>query len=210
MKRRAKKGETPKMVTYHDAHHLRDAHKDTPIQIENETIRDILARSRQYLLRTRKYPDELKVLALTLRTSGYTYEKMTEITGVSEPTLVDWVKNPSFDTIELKNIADGIKERLSSRLLINANQSFNAAMTDEKIAKASYLQLVVGGSTMIDKARLLNNESTENIAMISKKVMEYDSKRADLNDEILDSQAEIMALEKKLDTGEPVDNLVDN
>lgn len=169
-----------------------------PIQIENETVKDILTRSRAYLNQHRKYPDEMKVLALTLRSAGYTIDKISRITGVAPPTIHDWINDPAFDSVALAELSEGVKDRMANRLYINANTAFSCAMTDEKLKGASFLQLVTGASIMIDKARLLKGESTENISMMSKKIVEVASQRENVSREIMDSEAEIAKLEAEI------------
>ncbi len=168
----------------------------TPVQIEDETVRDILKRARERFGKVGKHPDELKVLALTLRSANYSYDKISAIIGIGKTTVSDWIRRPSFDNVGLSELANGIKERMASQLYINSNQVFNAAMEDDKIDKASHLQLVTSGSIMIDKARLMEGKSTENISMMYQRSDNFDDRKEEITNEILDIEAEIITLEK--------------
>ena len=128
---------------------------DTPMQIEDETIRDILHRSRDHYTKTRKYPDELKVLALSLRSAGYKIETIGHICGAAKSTVELWLRNPKFDAVNLAKVAQDIKDNLADRLVINANTAFNAAMDEEKVDKAGMRDCTTSGAIMLDKALLL-------------------------------------------------------
>ncbi len=58
---------------------------------------------------------------------------------------------------------DEVTRKLQTGALELAKKSFIHA--EEKLPEASYYQAIVGGSILIDKARLLGNESTENLAV---------------------------------------------
>ena len=58
---------------------------------------------------------------------------------------------------------DDVTRKLQTGALALATKSFLHA--EEQLPKASYYQAIVGGSILIDKARLLGNESTENLAV---------------------------------------------
>ena len=168
------------------------------IQIEDETVRDILTRSKEFYNKKRKYPDELKILAITLRSAGYNLKQIAGIIGASHNRIGEWCHSPHLDNHDLSRLADGIKERMSSHLLINSQTSFSAAMKDEKLEKASYLQLVTGGSIMIDKHRLLNEQSSSIVEHIYIKKDELGDKRTELNGEIIDIEADIAQIENEL------------
>jgi len=58
---------------------------------------------------------------------------------------------------------DDVTRKLQTGALELAKKSFIHA--ESKLTEASYYQAIVGGSILIDKARLLGNESTENLAV---------------------------------------------
>jgi len=58
---------------------------------------------------------------------------------------------------------DDVTRKLQTGALALATKSFLHA--EEQLPKANYYQAIVGGSILIDKARLLGNESTENLAV---------------------------------------------
>lgn len=180
------------------------------VQLEDETVREIVKRSRVLYKELRRWPDEIKVLAIVLRTSGYTISHISAILGVSETCIVDWSKRPTFDSVSLQEVSQGIKDSLAPKLIMNANLCFEMAMNDDKLKKASTLQLVTAASIMVDKARLLSNESTENIAVYHKRITDTVRKRDDLGKSVLEQEVEMAAIEAEMRTLQEAQDSVDN
>ena len=144
-----------------------------------------------------KYSDEIKIQALALRANNLSYPKISDLTGVPQGTLFQWCKYDTFSdefNDAVSEVAEKINKGFKDRLIANANRSFISAMSEEKMEKASYWDLVRGGATMIDKARLLGGESTENVAHLSKKVVESKGKDSNLDADITKIDAEIAML----------------
>lgn len=171
----------------------------SPVTIDEWSIKELLERSKHMYSKVGKYPDEIKILALSLRQLTYSWVQIASICGTSPDTVQDWYYNPKFDTFELKKLSDAVKERLSDRLYLNSNTLMNHAMKDEKLAKANLQQLTWAMGVMIDKARLLENKSTENVSHIHSKAEGYNSKRETLRNEMLEAQAELNTLKEKSD-----------
>jgi len=130
--------------------------------------------------------NEIKILALTLYSTGYSMQQIADTCNVSKASVHSWIHNCEnlLDNDSLFEVSDQLKENLSKKLYINANKSFVSAMDDNKIEKSSTLQLVTAGSIMIDKARLLDGQSTENVAHLYKRSEKAKSKVEALNNEI--------------------------
>lgn len=99
--------------------------------------------------------------------AGYPASQAGEMVGVAPRTAQDIVRchgqwgevaeKPVFARLRAEQ--NQILEALARKMA--ADSWVKAA---EKIDKASYYQLVMGGAIMLDKARLLAGESTENVA----------------------------------------------
>ena len=146
----------------------------------------------------KKYRDELKIFTNTLKEIGYSTREIADICNVSQPSVVSWINNPDFnvdliDDENLTELSDRTKDRFSRTLRINAARSFSKAMTEDKMNSASHLQLVTAGGIMLDKARLLDGESTDNINFMYKK-------KEKLAENIIDVEHEIAALERDINS----------
>lgn len=164
------------------------------VGLEDKTIRELLDRTKHYFNEVSKYPDEIKCLALSLRSSGYKLGQISQIIGAQPNTIHDWLNNPKFDSVRLRELAENLKDQLADRFIIGASTSLSTAMTDEKLEKASYYQLVMGSAVMTDKARLLSGESTENYSVMSKKVIDVTTRRSKADQEMDGLEAEILRL----------------
>lgn len=128
---------------------------------------------------------------MSMRENGSSRREIAEKLGISKSTVHAFICQSKLDDISHNDLASKVKARMASDMILNANSLFDEAMTDEKIEKASTLQLVTAGSILVDKARLLAGESTENISVRVKHVNETDS-------ELKSIREEIMRLEKGL------------
>jgi hypothetical protein len=109
--------------------------------------------------------DPLKAAqVMELAEAGYTVSRAAQITGIPRPTASDIVNRhgrwgevadrPVF--IKLRHEQNSTIEALARKM---AADSFVKA--ESKMSDASYYQLVVGGSILLDKARLLAGEPTQ-------------------------------------------------
>jgi hypothetical protein len=100
------------------------------------------------------------IQAKTLLDEGKTYAQVTAATGLSSKTIAAIVSgrieiSPSWIT--------SVKKFESQKLTVLAHQ-FLDAITPEKISACSVPQLVTSAAIVIDKRRLIDGESTSNIA----------------------------------------------
>lgn len=136
-----------------------------------------------------EYSDTIKATALALVSQGYSYRQAADEVGVrSHNTIREWVarnvEDKGFlDDFGLHDLASQIKKRMSNRLYTQAHHVFEA-MSEKDIESASLLQKVTAGSILIDKARLLAGESTENHAVVVKRKHAIDDKLIDLDRQI--------------------------
>jgi hypothetical protein len=142
-----------------------------------------------------RFPDELKVFAKTLVLQGYNYQQVADICQVGRTTVHGWLNDPNIDQLANNELADKVKERMASDLLIKSQIAFNKAMDPDKMEKSSTLQLASAGGIMFDKARLLKGESTQNVAMAHGRIEEYKDDIGEKESEVMKLEAEIALLE---------------
>lgn len=132
-----------------------------------------------------KYSDEIRLLAMSMRDNGSSRKEIAKTLGISTSTVHAFISQSKLDDISHSDLASKVKARMASDMILNANSLFDAAMSEEKTEKASTLQLVTAGSILVDKARLLAGESTENISVRVKHVNETDSELKSIREEIM-------------------------
>lgn len=144
-----------------------------------------------------KYPFDVKVQCIALRTAGLSYQKIEDLTNVPLATVHAWCTYEALDPdiVEASNeVAGKLKESLRDRLMLNAEAFFARSMDDEKVDRASTWDLVRSGAVMIDKARLISGESTSNVAMAYKSLDRSQDKRKQVSQEIAKIESEIARL----------------
>lgn len=98
--------------------------------------------------------------------SGLSYRKIANLEGVSLASIFDISKDD-----EIKELAPEIlgktKKMLAGRAYVLADRSISKAGQEDRLDKMNSYQLSLIGSMMIDKARLMDGASTENIALHS-------------------------------------------
>ena len=147
----------------------------------------------------KRYPNEMKLTALSLRAMGYSFRQIAKALDIGIATAFDWVNDVQFDEVALKDLAEQLRARIASRLLVNANTKMNLEMEDHRLDKSSSFQLNIMKKNDIELARLLLGESTENIAVIGKKVIEIKDKKSQLENDAQDLESEIADIESKID-----------
>jgi hypothetical protein len=93
---------------------------------------------------------------------GLSERKIASLTGVSRHVVRKVVKRLDVDKNEL---LDHIKKNMANDLMLGAQKFLTVATSPGKLEKASLLQAVTGMGIAIDKARLLQGESTENLSI---------------------------------------------
>lgn len=136
--------------------------------------------------RKHKRSIEIKALALTLVGMGYRYRDVGEKLGVTSSTVSDWVNDMRTpdEQEQLRSLSSNIKKTMSDKFYVGASKLFAVAMEDKKLDKASTLQLTTAASQLIDKARLLDGDSTENIGMVIKRYESAKTKGQQIDEEL--------------------------
>lgn len=147
-----------------------------------------------------KYGVELKLMAQAMRDQGMGRKEISEKLGVSTSTVHAFFSEMSgLDDITHADLAQKFRNRLSSQMILDSKFLFDSATDEEKVAKASTLQLVTAGSILIDKSRLLAGESTENIAVRVKHVNDTDAELLAIREEIRQLESEAVKQSNSLD-----------
>jgi len=145
------------------------------------------------------YPEETKIMAISLNTQGYSIRKVAEMVGASKSQVENWVNLQDVDMDAVSDMTGRIKSFLHHKYMLNIEKALNKAHTDEKMDAASYYQLVTGSAIMFDKMRLLNGESTENHHhLVEGNLKVSTEKKSKLEIELAELEAEIEALDNKL------------
>lgn len=140
-------------------------------------------------------PEAIKLLAVALYAAGYTTRAIASQLDASQASVVSWINNPKYNGEEsssddsLSDVSAHIKDTLSKKLYLIASKSFNHAMEDDKIEKASSLQLATVGAIAIEKARLLEGSSTENISHLYRKSEKTKGQKETIDAEIKELEA---------------------
>ena len=148
----------------------------------------------------RTYTDVQKKTAVAYYTLGYSITKLSEDLDIPYGTLWDWCHGYNLDDMEIKEIAEKIRGSISDRLIINANRAIAEAMTDKKLAKAGFKDLLIGSGIMMQNHRLFNNESTSNVHVATERVKRIKDKNDSLASRQAKLEAEIAGLEQSDNT----------
>ena len=139
------------------------------------------------------YSQTHKLTAVGLRAQGLTYSAIAQEMGCplsavyamcnSIPTDIEDFETTNFQKL-LKGYMSDQYSRVSATLL-------NRAMDDDKLDKASTYQLVMASAVATDKSRLLQDQSTSNISLLSAHINKLSDQEASID-------AELRALESEL------------
>ena len=148
----------------------------------------------------KKYTDDHKMIVMTLYAQGKSYREIMEITKVaSKSTIHNWIHELAdyetrFQEMGHKELIERAKEQLSGKQYLLANRII-ASVTDEDLTKASLLQKTTAHCQLVDKARLMENKSTSNIAFLYQKKGQADTDISDTDKAIQALEAEIEEIE---------------
>lgn len=121
-----------------------------------------------------RHPEELKAVAVALRAAGMPYEKISFVLKVGVGTVHSWVNSPEMLGGRYSQLAEKVKSQLSNRQYL-LSSSILSNISDEDMKKASLKDKVLSSSILIDKARLIDGEHTENHLVYVKRAAEIKS-----------------------------------
>lgn len=132
-------------------------------------------------------------LAKSLLDDGKTLKQAAEYSGLCVAT----VHKIKHGVIKLADkVVEGIKAHESRKLAYLGNHILDS-INEKDIEKSSLLQKVTASSILIDKRRLLDNQSTSNVSVIS--ALESMSNMESSHDEIL-NKLKAITVDNQLDT----------
>ena len=94
--------------------------------------------------------------------SGESFTRIAKENGISRETVYNVIRDKQFETISQKDLGD-LKRHLTSGCYVSAFRADNA-ITDRKLESSNAYQLTMIKAINIDKARLMENLSTENVS----------------------------------------------
>ena len=112
-----------------------------------------------------RYPQTLRMVAATMLESGKSGLQVSKELGMGITAVYSVKDDPELQSLsntEVSYIKDGINKLVRKR----GYQALKA-MDEEKLRQSSALQLMTVAAISIDKSRLLDGESTQNINMRS-------------------------------------------
>jgi len=175
--------------------------KSTVTEVDQKTA-EILAliktQGQKGVLKGRFHPD-LKLIAIALRACGKTYAEIADTLGASQTTVQSWINALDNGEYGFKELTDTVKKQMASKCYNLAN-SVLSNVSDEDIARASLLQKGTFAAVMIDKARLIENQSTDNVAVIARHVAGMGHELEKTNDAAERLEREIEAIQKSKKT----------
>jgi hypothetical protein len=142
------------------------------------------------------YTEEQRKLGLALYAMGHNPRVIGEaLGGISRSTIENWIHGPDVCRDSLSAVAEKLKETHANRLRLNAERALNAALSPERLEKASTKDLAVTYGIFTEKQRLIEGESTENINIMHKQIVEYHDKRKANTSEVEQLEQEIRDIE---------------
>ena len=144
-----------------------------------------------------EYPEELKLSVVTFYVSGYSMEELEKIFGVSTTIIGHWINDPEMLDFAKADVVGNLKKNLARKCYMLANR-FLSRIDDSKIDKEGLKGTVISACTLVDKARLIEGASTENIAIMHRKIEDVAKMEDDVDAKIEKYATEIASLKKEL------------
>jgi hypothetical protein len=107
-----------------------------------------------------------KIAIKAMLDSGFPERQIAALENVSPATVNNIRHDPELQDLS-PSIVEKTKSMLASRAYVMADRSISKAAEEDRLDKMNSYQLTVMGSIMIDKARLMEGMSTENLALHS-------------------------------------------
>lgn len=148
-----------------------------------DKLQELVQIARDHKIKVASYPEELKILAMSLKACGRTYKSIAETFGVGEGTVHGWINDTRLDPIAVSQVSDAVKRNMASKMYVSSN-SILSAISDQDVEKASLLQKASSIGILVDKARLIEGHSTENVEMIYTRRNEVNTRESDIKKEI--------------------------
>lgn len=145
----------------------------------------------------RPRPEYYKLWALTIKSSGATYQTVADVLGVSKSTAHRLVQNVNMSDPRVEELVGQIKKQYSGKCFLTANDILSS-IDDDDMAKASAYQKVGMSCMLLDKARLCSGESTDNISIVTRRYDQDRDKTIAIKDELTSVESDIRRLEDSL------------
>lgn len=161
-------------------------------------IQDILAehgikpRQRAHV---RRYPQELKEVALGLRASGYSYDNIAKVLRVGVGTVHSWCNEIGGKSNRgASRVSEAVKRQMRNKFLVTAN-TIMSSITDEDIAKASLRDKAISSGVMVDKYRVMEDTRDDDIFTINEDCYDVATNNDQLRTKIAQKESELIEIE---------------
>lgn len=135
--------------------------------------------------------DELRALVMTLKASGYRNREIALQCRMSESEVNRVIRDPLvLRDYRIQGIVKEVKETMSSKAYLKANEVLDS-IDEESIAEAKLKDRVVAFGVLSEKARLLEDKSTANVAVLVGAMKVLDSEEERLEKKIIELEREL-------------------
>lgn len=148
-----------------------------------------------------------KLVVKAMLESGLSYRQIAASENISLDTVHSIAYDPEI--VELTpGLLDKTKRMLAGRAYLLADRSISKAGEEDRLDKMNAYQLTIMSSVMIDKARLMDGQSTENLALHTlSEQLQSGAKDIDNVKDMIIKRFKIMSDNgSEVNTGQPVDN----
>jgi hypothetical protein len=136
----------------------------------------------------KRYSPARKLAVRALAETGMSFTEIAKQEGMSRPNVYSVMKDQKISLLAKQQV-DAIKNSLVGMTYANAHRAQDA-ITDEKLANSSALQLMTVSAIGIEKGRLMENLSTDNVSFrgVSQSIDEDRAKIMARFSEVLDDR----------------------
>jgi hypothetical protein len=148
--------------------------------------------------RIREYPLQTKLTAIAYRKAGISYGQIAKKLGVkAKSTIIEWCSDSRIND-EICNIeaVELLKKKLIAKAYNVADFFVDEAQNEEKVRKASTLQLSTAACQLIDKGALMEGKTQNvfNVNLFSRQLATAESGIEEIESDVMDIDAQIAAL----------------
>jgi len=143
-----------------------------------------------------RYTTETKLMALAMWSSGMTVKSISRMLGANYVTVLRWMNDSELlKEAQARNVIEKVKSVLSDKHYMLAN-TILSRVSDDDIDGAGLKEKVLSSSILIDKARLIEGKSTDNIAVLYENIQAMRKQGSELDDEVKKLRDELGAIER--------------
>lgn len=149
----------------------------------------------------KRYSDEMKLAAISYRAMGHSYKRISRAFGIGLATAYEWcnsVKHETLVELGISDLAETLKKNYASKLILSNSTLLSHEMKDANLKKMNSFQLNIMRKNNYEQIRLASGESTENVNLLSRRVIDMKDAKTKIRDQIQANEAEEAAIEAKI------------